>query len=221
VARWALLLTAVSAALLLLIRAQPVDDWRLEQFFGQDTCASMPCWQGIRPGVTPAADAVDILKKHPWVGQVSDVNAVSYGSDAGLVNWSWSSRYPFTTQPNTAQQGIMIVRGKIVEQLYITTDIPLGAFWLTLGHPSGGTIDYVSEASLLLRSDNMALFGQEGLLATARLYMNCESIYADVWHTPVSVWLQDGQAFPFDHTDYDLYLKKLRTGFHSIRGAMC
>ncbi len=210
----------MNAALLLMLRAQPTADHRLDQFFGAEVCAAMPCWQGIRPGVTRVTEAVNILKQHPWVDQVSDVNTGGLGSDAGLVYWSWSSRYPFAAHPEAEPQGIIIVRRQIVEQIYITTDLPLGAVWLHFGQPTGGTVDYISDTQPL-RIDNMALFGRVGLSATARLYANCQSVYADIWHTPVYVWLQNQQAFPFDYADYAVYLKQMRTGFHTVRGTLC
>lgn len=218
--RWALLLTGAMVALLLLMRLPLRPDRRPEQFFGGEACAVMPCWQGIRPGVTTIAEAVRILKQHPWVDQVSDVNAGGAGSDAGLVYWSWSRRYPFAAHAEGSSQGIIIGRNHIVEQIYLTTDLPLGAFWLHFGQPTGGTVDFISDLQPL-RIDNTTLFGRAGLSATARLYADCQTIYADIWHTPVYLWLQHQPTFPLDFSAYMAYVKQMRTGFHTVRGILC
>ncbi len=44
-----------------------------------------PCWEGITPGQTTAAEAVEMLKNHPWV---ATTRKFSLGED-GAIAWKW------------------------------------------------------------------------------------------------------------------------------------
>jgi hypothetical protein len=79
--RLATLLIVLFTAVLLLIHAQ-YDDHELRQLLLPDGCPA-PCFMGIRPGVTTADDAIQILKANLWVKKVG----YGYGSTTIYANW--------------------------------------------------------------------------------------------------------------------------------------
>ncbi len=67
----ALLFTLLFAACIGIIRAQPYDDSELRAFLTPPSGCAMPCFMGIRPGVTTADEAIAILEAHEWVSNVN------------------------------------------------------------------------------------------------------------------------------------------------------
>lgn len=93
------LLTIVSILPIALIRALPYDDSDLRAFLAPAADCSLPCFLGIRPGVTRVSDAVDLLRAHDWIDDPS-MNAPGRGY--GEIRWNWSgaqSRLIDTTRP--------------------------------------------------------------------------------------------------------------------------
>jgi hypothetical protein len=216
-ARLALLLPALTGALLLLIHLHTYDDTQTGQFFGG--CHPMPCWQDIRPGETSLNRALAILRAHPWVASVSQVNPVPYeGSTAPvLVFWTWSSDYPFATAQTYSEQGILITERGLVRQIYLTTAIPFGEMWLAMGDADGGIVGYQYDSGTI-RIDSTALYVEAGVLATAVLTTGCATTYPDLWRTPVYMWLRDSATAGNDRAGYAPYL---RPGYSRIRGVVC
>jgi hypothetical protein len=125
------------AAVLLLIRAQPYDDHELRALLMPEGC-EMPCFMGIRPGVTMVDEAVKILENSGWVKQ----DEIYRNKDSGLiwqVTWTWASNAPYVT--TTTDFGTLGVIDNVVNEIYIPTSVPLGDIWMIMGIPP----DYILE----------------------------------------------------------------------------
>lgn len=134
-AKSALILLALFAMLAGFIRAQPYMDGELSAFLFEGDCA-LPCFMGIRPGVTTTQEAVRLLEQHPWVGKVTQ--HIWFGGPAtSLYSWSWNGQQPAFI--NASAPGVFSTRGNMVDVLQVTTAISLGEFWL-LNRPQQGMI---------------------------------------------------------------------------------
>ena len=107
-------------------RAQPSDDDRLQGFLALDDCA-LPCFMGIRPGLTNTQDAILLLEQHDWVEKVTQHIWFS-GPGSSLYSWSWSGLQPAFV--NSAAPGVFSTEGNMVAVLQVPTTISLGDFWL-------------------------------------------------------------------------------------------
>jgi hypothetical protein len=93
--------------------------------FGASESCSMPCWAGIRVGVTTRDQAEAILRAHPWVGTIFTTPA--------QLSWRWNGAQPAII--DGARDGLIGLGGGVVQRLRIQTTIPYGALWLALGAP--------------------------------------------------------------------------------------
>lgn len=75
---------------LALSRALPYDDQNLRAAVMPQDC-QMPCFMGIRPGITTVEEAVRLLRASPWVDKVTD-DANTLGTNA--ITWTWSPHKP-------------------------------------------------------------------------------------------------------------------------------
>jgi hypothetical protein len=121
---------------MLLIRSQPYDDHELRALLMPKDC-EMPCFMGIRPGVTTVDEAVKILENSEWVKQDEIITDKASGS----VSWSWTSDAPSLIA--TTDFGSLDALDNIVHEIYISTLIPLSDIWLIMGIPP----DYVLTGS--------------------------------------------------------------------------
>ncbi len=131
--RYYLLLAGLSLAFLsiplILIRAQPYDDYDLRQLLLPDNCP-VPCSMGIRPGVTTMEEALAILKSNPWVSDLRQ--------DAGTIRWTWSDRSPSIVDrnyPGYAQHSNVPDELCCVGSVKFNSHFTLGALYLLLGDP--------------------------------------------------------------------------------------
>lgn len=99
----------------------------------------MPCWLGIRPGVTDLPAAVRLLEASPWVDHVYP----PYDSINGFVHWDWSPRFPLVDRES---QGIIFARNGVVRSIELNTDIAFGDLWLVAGAPPMGTLAFSRES---------------------------------------------------------------------------
>jgi len=127
------LLMVLFAACITLIRAQPYDDSELRAFLAPPDDCPMPCFLGIRPGVTTLEETVGILEAHEWIGLVSSFEATE-GRGVVFVTASWSGRQPDFIDSDAALW--LGVNDETIESIFIPTRIPLGYIWLLYGAPS-------------------------------------------------------------------------------------
>ncbi|MBI1257860.1 MAG: hypothetical protein GC204_10350 [Chloroflexi bacterium] len=217
--RLALVLIGLTTALLLLIGARHYDSRSVTAFFG-DSCTMLPCWQGIRPGVTTFNQALGILHTHPWVNEVSEVYASpkSVASGTILIYWTWRDAYPYGGR--ATPQGIAVTDQGVVVQLYLTTTIPFGDLWLTLGGAQGELSNFLSDTSAL-HVDHTALFTDDGIAATASLAVDCVAETPDFWHQAVFMWLRNDLELPTAAMSASAYLRDLWTQYPALRAALC
>ncbi len=212
VGRVALLVLGVTVMPLLLMRAAPYSSSAVGEFFAA-SCTLMPCWQGIRPGETTTHQALAILRGHRWVTDISEVDEPR----TVLIYWSWSRDYPFA-DTLTQQQSIVIAYDGIVQQIYLSTGLPLGDLWLTFGEPDYGSLSYVYEIRRV-RMDNTTMFDRVGIAATASVYTDCVVDYPNFWRAPVDLWLQ--KAPPRDDSAAPLHAETMLKGYFQVLSSSC
>jgi hypothetical protein len=158
-------LTALLAACIGLIRAQPYDDDELTAFLHTKDCAT-PCFMGIRPGETNTQQAVALLERHPWVEKVTQ--HIWFGGPAtSLYSWSWSGQQPALIDASVP--GVFSTRNNIIDVLQVPTTISLGDFWLHDRPERGMIANEPGELSYTAIYQNGALEVQTVLFCPLRL----------------------------------------------------
>ena len=114
------------ALMMIAIRSQPRDDSAVRAFFTPPRGCAAPCLMGLRPGVTTRAQALAILKAHPWVDEITQ--------DADNIGWTWNGDQPAFLQIGTAENEITL-NFDFVESVYLLTATNTGAIELALGAP--------------------------------------------------------------------------------------
>jgi hypothetical protein len=126
------LLILVFAVCIGLIRAQPYDDSELRAFLTPPDGCPMPCFMGIRPGVTTADEALAILETHEWVGEIYTFNNGMTG-ELDYMNWDWTGKQSNLIQAATDTYpniGSLRITDGTVTDINVPTLISLGDIWL-------------------------------------------------------------------------------------------
>lgn len=133
-----LIIFAVLAVPMMLIRAQSYDDGNLRVMLTPPEGCMSPCFMGIQPGSTTSNQAIKLLQDSEWVEWVG-VNQTSYGTPDNL-NWRWGANVP---RPFVPGQGgtIDFEEGDVPGFLYVTkitmnTSLQVGDAYLLLGEPN-------------------------------------------------------------------------------------
>ena len=117
-------------ALLTLIHIQPYDDSELREVLLPDGCPA-PCFMGIRPGVTTVSEMQRILRASGWM---SEIRMAPYARWIGVI---WNERAPAWFSNDNGGVGLLVaVSRRTVEEVHITTNLPLAQVQLLLGKPS-------------------------------------------------------------------------------------
>jgi hypothetical protein len=134
--RLSLLPTLTFAIVSLLIHAQPYDDSELRLLLKpSDNCPL--CFMGIRPGVTTVAEAILILKSHPWIESVNarfDPNL----RRGGQLVIMWSGMQPSLI--DTEVESALYTCGELICGLSIATKLAFGDILLAFGQPDSAII---------------------------------------------------------------------------------
>lgn len=115
----------------MLLRAQHYDDQSVRQLLLSEGCPA-PCFLGIRPGITTATDAINLLRNSQWVQpETIAYNESDYG---GGAVWSWNKQ----ASPLLGKQQSSLVTTRqngvqIVDLLHVYTQVASGDAYLTLG----------------------------------------------------------------------------------------
>jgi hypothetical protein len=123
---FASLLTPLFVLCIGLIRAQPHNDGELHAFLTPPDDCPMPCFMGIRPGVTTYEEAVAILEAHEWIRAVDHSRPTSF-----IITWN-------DTQPPWLPRSLelrLVVADNILQRVFAPTKLRLGDIWLALGPP--------------------------------------------------------------------------------------
>jgi hypothetical protein len=173
-------LTLLFAACIGLIRAQPYDDSHLRAFLTPPDGCPMPCFMGIRPGVTTMGEARDILEAHEWVEDVTmRFDATGLPSE---ILWTWSDTAPeFADERNAAH---LLLRNNTVYNMYLFTDIHAGSIRLLLSKPEHTSIR-LAGPTLSLRFD----FGYPALSLVAVGIVPCPVQVNHLWQASVDLRL--------------------------------
>jgi hypothetical protein len=184
------LLILCFAAIIVLIQAQLYDDGQLRAFLLPPEDCPIPCFMGIRPGVTTVDEAVAILETHQWVESLHVLEATD-GRGVYAIAAEWSS-IPRDLIDNSENLW-MGVEDEIIQRIVVYTRIPLGDIVLSLGSPQFGGIydDGVVAAYFGTYLDLSASFsgGQSCPIRS-------------IWRLQ-TVWVLGDIAFPLDSASAD------------------
>ncbi|MAS36694.1 MAG: hypothetical protein CL610_22005 [Anaerolineaceae bacterium] len=144
-------LTALWTLPILLIRGHPYHDDNVRAFLTvPDNCA-VPCFMGIRPGITTVDEAIAILDEHAWVANVTvDLYANARylpPNLEGVVTWDWSGLQP--PEIDTLHPVRLRIVGSKVAYVFVPSHLTFGQLLLTLGPPDAGGIFGIDDASSL------------------------------------------------------------------------
>lgn len=99
----------------------------------------MPCWSGIRPGITTEADALASLAGNPLIVPESVIARPNMRGTA--INWDWRPDAPdFVNNPTLRAVPHVWIDDNIVEYILLPTQIPFGDVWEVMGEPQSGMI---------------------------------------------------------------------------------
>jgi hypothetical protein len=187
---------------LLLIRAQPNDDHDLHTLLVPDGCP-MPCFMGIRPGVTTVTDAVTLLEASGWVNQ-ADIHINSRFNIVRL-EWYWNGLQPeifdggwralavATRLPGYNQETGLDESHRVITGISVITTIPYGKLRLLLGRGTNKP-DYVVSKSYI-NPRITAVYSDYNLVALSAL-MHCPVSLTKFWNKHIT--LQIGYTFVDD-----------------------
>lgn len=123
--RLALIPLALFTLVLIVIHAQPYDDHELRQLLLPEGCPA-PCFMGIRPGVTTAEAALQILRANDLVKDVQ--------SYATVISWKWNN-LKFIWNDSRGGKINAKSDSQLVDTIILYTNISIGEVQLTLGLP--------------------------------------------------------------------------------------
>jgi hypothetical protein len=136
-----------------IIHTQPYRDPQMQEILAADLC-TMPCFLGIRPGLTTFGEALDILEANAWVGNVEPyaiAPGTSYTHVRGWAYWDWRADAPIwfrgTSPILGVHSGAFETLDGIVNRITVATNIPFGRFWLA---SSAEAADYQLGFSLVV-----------------------------------------------------------------------
>jgi hypothetical protein len=164
-----------------LIQAQPYDGHQLRALLTPPNGCTMPCFIGIRPGITRLDDAVAILRTHEWVGEVTP--AVYHRGDtvSGFIYWFWNGQQPVVLGGNS-QQTLRIEDG-VVQDISIYTNIALADAWLLYGLPSRAIVAFrpsTTQGEIILNSNG---YPELGLAVVSN--PPCPTSLNTFWESPI------------------------------------
>jgi hypothetical protein len=128
VLKLALILTLIFAVCIGLIRAQPYDDSELRAFLTPPDGCPMPCFMGVRPGVTTADEAIAILEAHEWV------EGTNFNQNAIFIT-QWTGLQPNFVETSYRSYQVNLREG-VVSSIAVTTTISAADIQLLLGVPT-------------------------------------------------------------------------------------
>jgi hypothetical protein len=183
------LLTLAFTGLVGVIRAQPYDDAKLRALLTPPDGCPIPCFMGIRLGVTTFREAVAILNAHPWVARVA-VNGTYYQSIHIL---RWTGRQPDFID-TTRSITLRISRGGRVGEVFIPTTLSAGSVYPLLGEPSAADI-----LPALARSRDSAGWGvllvyNDKLIRIASAPLSCPMRLASFLNSPVNITIAENRS---------------------------
>ena len=174
-----IILVAVTAALIGVVRSERADDAALHQLI-VPVCDT-PCWQGIRIDVTTRQEATALLQASPWVEHVYQTPIA--------VTWHWNGKQP--PQIDGTKDGLLQLAGNIVTQIRIQTLIPFGDVWLLLDRPDDARL-----AQPLTRLSAYQIAAYETVGVEAMSTFDCPVTPSELWSATITLGL--GKIWPVE-----------------------
>ena len=103
----------------------------LREFLQPGADCALPCWQGIRPGVTGSLEAIEILKTIPWVKDIYSIQGIVINDS--FVRWGWNGQQPDGV--DSARDGQMWFHNGLVYAIDIPLTVSFDAIWSAFGAP--------------------------------------------------------------------------------------
>jgi hypothetical protein len=177
---------ALMAALLL----RPYDNSALRALFiSSDDCV-LPCWQGIRPGITSGKEAIAILENHDWVDYVQ-VRGDFDAGNPGAITWTWSGAQPAMLGVNRTGGRVLVIRN-VVRYVRLSTTLGFGDIWLGFNHPDLGRFEGPSGSTTRPEMYHQALYDGGILVVESIVY--CPVRYDKLWNSPVTVEFREAMT---------------------------
>ncbi len=159
------------------IRFTPRQPSEAVRFLTPPNGCPMPCWYGIRPGVTTADEALRLLLANPWNGRVVTSYYDASAGD-GIITWVWNE---------AALAGVerfggvrLRVRDRVVWNITLPPGIPLSDVWFAFGAPTGGDWTIVNTlTSPGYRIEQALNYTGKQIVVTSRVL--CPAKLIDFW----------------------------------------
>lgn len=172
--RWLLRLlfmpTLLFVATISLIRAQPYDDAEMREFLLPPEGCDVPCWQGIRPGVTTVDEALGILNSLEWFGEIHDK---SLGENVIYAYWN-EPRPSFAFDSGIATD--ISDTEDIVININIHLNAPVARVRLALGTPQQQQLPSTNDGSFI-RYTGVYLQGYSLITSQVSCPLRIERLY--------------------------------------------
>ncbi len=176
--------------IILLISYPPPDQSALAAFFNTPPGCPTPCWQGIRPGVTTAQEAMDLLAAHPWVASVTATAGISdnpaHPANEGVIYWDWNGQQ-MPVLGAFSLGGSIDVRENHVRVIKMVTAVPFAEIWYALGWPDEGSLR-PSRSFGELYDVHLALYKDRGMMVRSIIPQPI-SLYR-YWNAQVEILIQ-------------------------------
>lgn len=163
------------------VNARPYDNSDLRMFLQAVHGCDLPCWEGIRPGVTGLSEMQLLLMNHAAVRDV--VFTPTTDPDSGFITWQWRDLRMGVI--DTDRQGEAGITDGVVIWVQLPTVAAFGDVWLTLGPPHWGRTIAGRRPARIVR--HYAAYTDEGV--QVRYAIPCGWNPDDLWQTRVSLWL--------------------------------
>lgn len=185
--RLALLPIVLLTVVLLVIRAQPYDDHELRELLLPSDCV-MPCFMGIRPGITTRDEAMKLLAASGWVEMGDSTSLIENNNFPLPIKWNGKQARFINAEEGF---GLRIISQraspKTVVQIAfnLVTEVSLGEIYLLLGKPS-----IYAQTSMFLPQQGYIMsithqFVPQGI--ETRTITNCPLKFDSYWHQPTAI----------------------------------
>jgi hypothetical protein len=167
----------------------------LRAFLQPDHCPA-PCFQGIRPGVTTAEEALTILNSSPLVHHVQVGDHV--------VWWDWDERlaaYVYIHATGVNHPWLTSDTNDVVDRVSVISSVPFVDLWILFGKPDRGYIDGVyNQVSGISFAAVTHVAAYDAPHLELQMALTCP--VRDFWSVPARmVWWA---KVPDDYGEYDI-----------------
>lgn len=173
----ALILTVLFASALGIIRAQPYDDSALDALLAPEDC-EMPCFMGIRPGVTTYNETISILEAAESIDTVIAVRG-SQVAQFSRIRWRWKPGTPHLTD------GTIRTQNGVVHDIQLTTTFSPGDLWLTLGWANLNQVAAVMNSKPPIVMVYINSYPQHKVWVTG--YVDCPYFPSLLWRSNIDI----------------------------------